>query len=433
MPPERPNRSLAISASVDTAAPVRAGTVIEVLAPGALPAPTRARRRRPGPDAPTRLANVLSDLAAEDAAPVVELNFRKAVEALSLASLEAQAADLACFSDHCASLGRKGLPADDALLVGYIEQLEAKRLRPATVRRRLSSIASAHGYLGMPSPTRNAVVIHALKGMRRRQGVEQRQALPLRLGEAIDREAASGLTLAALLEACERDPQGLRDAALISLGYDGGLRVSELTAVEVEHLEPAADGTGLLFIPSSKTDQERRGAYVWVSADSMRRVRAWLEASGIKAGLLFRRIHVDRRRAVEARAERRISDLAWNARVGRDRLRAVAASPALTRYTTGKAALTRQGVNHIYRRVARRAADLGLVALAGVELERAIASLSTHSLRVGLTQDLFAAGEDAGPIAQTLRWRSTATALRYARKLAPRSNAAARVLSKVRT
>ena len=54
-------------------------------------------------------------------------------------------------------------------------------------------------------------------------------------------------------------------------------------------------------------------------------------------------------------------------------------------------------------------------------------------LRAGLTQDLFAAGEDAGPVAQALRWRSTATALRYARKLAPSSNGAARVSGRLRT
>src|SRR3546814_20466346 len=68
----------------------------------------------------------------------------------------------------------------------------------------------------------------------------------------------------------------------------------------------------------------------------------------------------------------------------------------------------------------------------GADLDHAIDALSTHSLRVGLTQDLFANGEDAGPIAQALRWTSPATALRYGRKLAPSSNAAARMLKGVR-
>jgi hypothetical protein len=54
-------------------------------------------------------------------------------------------------------------------------------------------------------------------------------------------------------------------------------------------------------------------------------------------------------------------------------------------------------------------------------------------LRVGLTQDLFAAGEDGVGIAQALRWSSPSTALRYGRKLAARSNVAARVLSRIRS
>ncbi|MET0373348.1 MAG: hypothetical protein ABW128_03705 [Rhizorhabdus sp.] len=89
--------------------------------------------------------------------------------------------------------------------------------------------------------------------------------------------------------------------------------------------------------------------------------------------------------------------------------------------------MTRQGVNAIYRRVALAAYDQGLVVMPVGEVEAAVRALSTHSLRDGLTQDLFAAGEDGVGIAQALRWSSPSTALRYGRKLAARSNVAARV------
>ena len=94
--------------------------------------------------------------------------------------------------------------------------------------------------------------------------------------------------------------------------------------------------------------------------------------------------------------------------------------------------LTPTAVRLIIKRAARRAVDEHLVKLSGKELDAAIRALSTHSLRAGLTQDLFASGEDAGPIAQALWWTSTSTALRYGRKLAPSSNAAARTLREVR-
>jgi hypothetical protein len=108
------------------------------------------------------------------------------------------------------------------------------------------------------------------------------------------------------------------------------------------------------------------------------------------------------------------------------------ARPATVAYLIGADALTPAALRLIIKRTARRAAEEGLVSLFGKDLDAAIATLSTHSLRVGLTQDLFAAGEDAGPIAQALRWTSTATALRYGRKLAPEANATARMLGKVR-
>src|SRR3546814_2275643 len=72
------------------------------------------------------------------------------------------------------------------------------------------------------------------------------------------REAVRGFTLSVLLEACGRDVAGLRDAAILSLGYDAGLRVSELVAVAVELMEAQEDGSGLLEVPHSKTDQEGR-------------------------------------------------------------------------------------------------------------------------------------------------------------------------------
>src|SRR3546814_13121295 len=82
---------------------------------------------------------------------------------------------------------------------------------------------------------------------------------------------------------------------MLSLGCDAWLRVSELTVVEAVHIDPQQDGSATLFIPFSKTDPEGEGAWAWLSAETMRRVGAWLEASGIAEGPLFRRVGVDRR------------------------------------------------------------------------------------------------------------------------------------------
>src|SRR3546814_6047362 len=152
-----------------------------------------------------------------------------------------------------------------------------------------------------------------------------------------DSHVTKGFTLAALLDAVGGDPRGRRDAALLALGDDAGLRVSELTVVEAVHIDPQQDGSATLFIPFSKTDQEGEGAWAWLSAETMRRVGAWLEASGIEEGPLFRRVGVDRRRVRASDSETAL---------------------ARTTYSIGTAPLTRQGVNGIYRRVALAAFEL---------------------------------------------------------------------------
>lgn len=64
------------------------------------------------------------------------------------------------------------------------------------------------------------------------------------------------MTVKALLDSCGSGVVGLRDAALISLAYDAGLRVSELVGSEVADLRQIGDGSCRLAIAHSKTDQQ---------------------------------------------------------------------------------------------------------------------------------------------------------------------------------
>jgi integrase len=394
-------------------APLSQGEIIVVRTQDAA-LPTRSRKADAEP-VDARLLRTIGSIVPPDLPPISQLGLETALAAMADASKAAITSDLDCWRGWCGEEGRTPLPADPEDMVRYVNALDARGRKPATLARRIASLGSIHRLMGLASPaapTEAQMVRDALKAVRRRRGALQRQAAPLRLGKALDPNAAKGFTLTAMLDACGGDLQGLRDAALLSMGYDAGLRVSELTVVEETHIDPQEDGSATLFIPFSKTDQEQEGAWAWLSAETMRRVGAWLEASGIKEGPLFRRVGVDRRRAREAEPETAL---------------------ARTTYSIGTAPLTRQGVNGIYRRVAYAAHEQGLVRLPAGKLTDAVKALSTHSLRVGLTQDLFAAGEDGAGIAQALRWSSPTTALRYGRKLAVRSNVAARVLSRVRS
>lgn len=407
----------------DASAAPASAAVLVVRSQGPLP---RRRSRQdtghatPSPD--QRLLSTLAAAAPADLPPVSAIGLETALEAMAPASKLALAADCECWLAWCGGERRQPLPADPEDLVRYLRALEADRKKPATLARRIASLATLHRLLGLggePLPTAAPMVRNALRAQRRRQGAAQRQAAPLRFGGELG--STGGFTLAALLAACPGDLQGLRDAALLSLGYDAGLRVSELTAIEVKDLRPQPDGTGLLHLPRSKTDQEGLGAWAWLSADTMRRVAAWCADSAVTEDVLFRRVGVDRRRQRAKEA----ADARWGEVSDEAAL--------LVTYTVGDAALTRQGVTAIYRRIALAAARAGLVEIAPGELDAAIAALSTHSLRVGLTQDLFAAGEDGAGIALTLRWSSPSTALRYGRQLQVQSGVAARVLAGVRS
>ena len=353
-----------------------------------------------------------------DGSRASQLALEAAAGAMAPATKAAVLADLRCFLRWC---GRQkpplqAVPASPDTLVHYLRWLGTAKRKPAkaaTLARRLASIARMHRILGFgesePLPTQAGMVRDTLKGLRRAKRAPQRQAAALRYGAAMSEaeSAPTGVTLRALLDSCGGDWIGLRDAALLSLAYDAGLRVSELIGATVVDVARKPDRTGRLTIRHSKTDQDGKGALAWLSPDTMARLSAWLHASDLHDGPLFRRIHVLTRDA------------------------AGEGQPSVRHYVGAKA-LTRQGVVAILRRRVLHAIDAGLIELEpGVE-GQTLASLSAHSFRVGLTQDLFAAGEDGSGIALALRWSSPTTALRYARDLAAGSNAAARVLGRVR-
>lgn len=393
-----------------------------IMVRGSGPLPRRQGRRVHALTPDERLIEAFGRAAPDDMAPVSVIGLETALEAMAPASKLALAADLDCWLDWCSHEQRRPLPAEPEDLVRYLRALEADSKRPATLARRIASLATAHRMLdlsGEMPPTSAPMVRNALRAHRRRKGAGQRQAAPLRFGGNLG--GASGFTIATMLEACNGDLQGMRDAALLSLGYDAGLRVSELTAIEIKDLRPQSDGTGLLHLPRSKTDQEGIGAWAWLSADTMRRIAVWRAESGISEGILFRRVGIDRRR----QRAKELADARWG--------EASDDAKVLVTYTVGDRPLSRQGVTAIYRRIALAAAAAGLVDIPPGELGAAVAALSTHSLRVGLTQDLFAAGEDGAGIALTLRWSSPSTALRYGRQLHVQSGVAARVLARVRS
>lgn len=384
----------------------------------------------------------------------------RALAARADATLEALGFDLECFRRYCLATGAKGIPAHHETVARYIERLwqlgpvvaatlpgqrirKTKPLKAASITRRLASIAMLHQLLHLDNPCAESNVRNAMRVARREIGTAQRQAAPVRLEAASADgqgapQGAAGFTLDALLGACDDSLSGLRDAAMISMAYDGGLRVSELTGLPLSAIKglERGEGPGSLILAKSKTDQEGKGEEVSLSADTMRRLRAWVDASGIgdEPDLpVCRRIRATVRKGNKGRPARRYDDLAPNAGFSMEALKAIPPRATEIWCEVGEGGLSRAGVTMIYRRVAQRAADQGLVELSGEALEAAIKAISTHSMRVGLTQDLFKLGLDSVHVTEALRWKDPKTALRYARNRPSAERKIADALARLRS
>lgn len=174
------------------------------------------------------------------------------------------------------------LPATPAMVCAYIGD-HAGQHAVATIQRRLASISKAHEVAGLPNPCRAEIVKATLRGLRRKHSTAQRQAKPLMRDDLLLVLDRMGETL--------RDQ---RDRALLLLGFAGGFRRSELVALKRADMETARQGL-IVTIRRSKTDQEGAGRRIGIPLGRTRHcpvaaVEAWLSASAIDTGPLFRPI-----------------------------------------------------------------------------------------------------------------------------------------------
>lgn len=173
---------------------------------------------------------------------------------------------------------------DEALVAGRFKtRLGAPSL--STLIHRVAVLSKAHQVEGAANPCEQPRVRELLSKTRR--GYAKRGALPQKK-PALTREP-----LEALLETCDSSLAGLRDRALLLFAFSsGGRRRSEVAAASVENTR--RDGSSFVFtLAHSKTNQagtdraENDKPIVGRAANAL---SAWLAASKIKAGPLFRRV-----------------------------------------------------------------------------------------------------------------------------------------------
>ncbi|HEY9028286.1 MAG TPA: integrase, partial [Burkholderiaceae bacterium] len=206
-----------------------------------------------------------------------------------------EAAVLQFIVDHAERLDTDGRlvselpPAIDQALVGGGFKAKPGMLALSTLVHRVAVLSKAHQVEGAANPCEQPRVRELLSKTRR--GHAKRGALPAKK-PALTREP-----LEALLETCDSSLKGLRDRALLLFAFaSGGRRRSEVTAATMENTRRHRDreGDGYIFtLQHSKTNQagaERPENDKPVVGRAAHALTAWLAASKIKSGPLFRRV-----------------------------------------------------------------------------------------------------------------------------------------------
>ena len=281
--------------------------------------------------------------------------------AKSPSTRKAYQSDFRIFESWCTAHRLTPLPSAPQTIALYIASCVVARLAPATIARRLASISKAHqaaGFEESPASTKHFVVGEVLKGARRTLGVAQKCKDPLLLND-----------ICRLLEACPKNLLGLRDRALILIGFAGAFRRSELCAMTVADLCFSDSGL-VITLPRSKADPEQAGDKVAIPFGEhedtcpIRALRQWLKAAKVIDGPVFR--GVDRHGRVDAQG------------LHRDSIAAIF-----------KTAASRAGMN--------------------------ATNIAGHSVRAGMATQAALNGSSERAIAQTTRHRSRRVLRRYIR------------------
>ena len=236
------------------------------------------------------------DLATDQQLSAEEARYIQAARAAN--TLRGYRSDWKEFAGWCADHGHEPLPASAAAISAYLTSLAGHGAKVGTMSRRLSAIRFGHRLRDLPDPTENARVVAVWEGIRRTHATRPEQAMPLmppQLWDVLD-TCPVMKTWKTKGKVEEAHMAGLRDRALILVGFVAALRRSELVGLDVTDLTEHSNGL-VIELARSKTNQ--RGAMdelVVLPRGSVTRrcpvtaLERWLKASKITAGPLFRAV-----------------------------------------------------------------------------------------------------------------------------------------------
>jgi site-specific recombinase XerD len=279
--------------------------------------------------------------------------FSRLEGAYSPATMRSYRADVEAFENWCHKNGIPApFPATAPIVCRFLEDQGGDKAS-STVQRRLYAIRKVHRLLKLPDPTYDEDIHLTFRKVKRARSVRPKQAKGL-TSDYLERFVAS-----------EPDTlRGLRNRAMLALGYELLTRRSEIIALRDDDIAEQSDGTLRVLIRRSKADQFGKGRIAFTSQRTASLVREWLENRGPSTQWLFRPIYKEKvvDRCLEATTVRRV-------------IKEAAARAGLTKAE--------------------------------------VAEFSGHSMRVGAAQDLLKKGFDTAAIMRAGGWKSVNVLARY--------------------
>jgi integrase len=223
-------------------------------------------------------------------------------------TLKAYAKDWTHFARWCRMRGADPLPPSPELVGLYIADLAAPQsqgltkppaLSVASIERRLSGLGWGYVQRGLSLDRKDRHIASVLAGIRRRH------ARP-----PVQKEAIMAEDIRAMVATLPYDLRGLRDRAILLLGFAGGLRRSEIVSLD-RHKDDTLDSGGWIDVLDEGALITLRGKTGWREVEIGRgsndqtcpvhALEQWLHYGRIKFGPVFTGVTRDGKRARDTR------------------------------------------------------------------------------------------------------------------------------------
>jgi len=219
-------------------------------------------------------------------------------------TLKAYAKDWAHFTRWCRMKGAEPLPPSPEMIGLYLADLasgsgSSPALSVSTIDRRLSGLVWNFAQRGFTLDRKNRHIATVLAGIKRKH------ARP-----PVQKEAILADDILAMVATLPFDLRGLRDRAILLLGYAGGLRRSEIVSLDVHKDDTPESGgwieifeKGALLTLNAKTGwrEVEIGRGSKEQTCPVHALEQWLHFAKIDCGPVFVGISRDGKRALESR------------------------------------------------------------------------------------------------------------------------------------